>query len=531
MTDEERLRRNANPKVNELKEKISNKNSDRSYVFISYKSDDWEKVLTEIVYKLVNEYGLNIYYDGSFDSHNNSWIVQFPENMNSYKCRGVLTFLDNAYATSYATLMELMHSQTYEAGGDTGLPIVPVNLGDLYDLSNSPLGDEDTGLNRETFEDGTTNPNAQNEKKLFDKDYKKIAKKGKIDDTIYDPTDSYLNKKVCSKMVRDLLASKGYSINMYSNTNEFYKDLVNTIKDACTEAVFSTPSRKAGQSAEQTTPVPASAPEAASAPKPVSAPVPAPVPAPEPSSKNKKCSSTTGDITYTIYGKEYTDNQSNMMLNVFAKVLKKHPDAVTKILEDSEKPMIRCASAVNYELSENKTDDMPSRYLAGRFLDIGSGIFIGTALNYPEKLRNIAQLLTLCGEDFSVLQSEQIELPNNIKLKASGSGTENYTIYGEKHSGNQSQMMIDALKFIMEKHFDKREELADKLLSVKLAPMSELTSFTYFRSGGEFVYQGITYSIGTSFSRTDKLKQIRKAISICGEDITQFGIEGLNNPC
>lgn len=302
--------------------------------------------------------------------------------------------------------------------------------------------------------------------------------------------------------------------------------LPNKFYSSATSSVVQ-PVQAVAASAEGKSPVPVftSAPVSA----PVSAPAPASVSAPEPSNENKKRASTTGDITYTIYGKEYTDNQSNMMLNVFAKVLMKHPDAVAKILEDSEKPMIRCASAINYELPENKTDGMPSRYLAGQYLDVGGGIFIGTALNYPEKLRNIAQLLTICGEDFSVLRSEQIELPENVKSRASGGGVENYTIYGEEHSGNQTQMMIDTLKFIMEKHFDKREELAG-LLSIKLAPMSELTPYTYFRSGEEFVYQGITYSIGTSFGRTDKLKQIRKAISICGEDITQFEIAGLNDP-
>lgn len=243
----------------------------------------------------------------------------------------------------------------------------------------------------------------------------------------------------------------------------------------------------------------------------------------------KRISTTTGDITYTIYGKEYTDNQANMMLNVFAKVLQKHPDAVGKILADPEKPLIRCVSSINYELPENKTVSTPTRYNAGCYFPIGQGIFVGTALNYPEKLRNIAQLLTICGEDFSILQSEQIELPSSVKTRSSGSnGDEVYTIYGEEHSGNQTQMMVDTLKFIMEKHFDKREELA-KLSSIKLSPMSSLTDSTYFRTGNEFSYQGVTYSIGTSFSRQDKLKQILKAINICGEDIGQFKIDGLDD--
>lgn len=142
-----------------------------------------------------------------------------------------------------------------------------------------------------------------------------------------------------------------------------------------------------------------------------------------------KSSTSTGDITYTIYGKEYTDNQANMMLNVFAKVLQKHHDAVGRILADPENPLMRCASSVNYELPENKTASTPTRYNSGCYFNIGQGIFIGTALNYPEKLRNISQLLTICGEDFSILQSEQIELPSSVKTRSSGgSGDEIYSI-------------------------------------------------------------------------------------------------------
>lgn len=520
MTNEEKERRNNDRRVNELKAKIVDKKSaeklDKDFLFVSYKSDDWETVLTEIVYKLVFEHGLNVYYDGSFDLHNKSWVEQMPENMDSGHCKGILAFLDRKYATSYATLMELMHSQTFDAGDREGLPIIPVNLEDLHKINDASIGDQDTGLGVKVFEDGKENVNYSEELKLFKQDYDEIIEKDYIkkDFKLY-RDDKIFKKKKCSEMVNQLLASRGYNTNMYAPDPNFYSNLIQTIIDDCGKGVFSTPSGKVSKSAAQTAPAPA--------------PAPASVSAPEPSNENKKRASTTGDITYSIYGKEYTDNQSNMMLNVFAKVLMKHPDAVAKILEDSEKPMIRCASAINYELPENKTDGMPSRYLAGQYLDVGGGIFIGTALNYPEKLRNIAQLLTICGEDFSVLRSEQIELPENVKSRASGGGVENYTIYGEEHSGNQTQMMIDTLKFIMEKHFDKREELAG-LLSIKLAPMSELTPYTYFRSGEEFVYQGITYSIGTSFGRIDKLKQIKKAIAICGEDITQFVIEGLNDP-
>lgn len=56
---------------------------------------------------MVKEHGLNVYFDGDFSGHNPLWTEQFPENMESGNCRGVVAFIDNAYTKSYATLMEL----------------------------------------------------------------------------------------------------------------------------------------------------------------------------------------------------------------------------------------------------------------------------------------------------------------------------------------------------------------------------------------------------------------------------------------
>lgn len=241
MTNEENERRKNHPRIKELKEKITDKTSKTPYIFVSYKSDDWEIVLTEIVYKLVNEYGLNVYYDGSFDLHNKSWIEQMPENMDCGKCKGVLAFLDDKYATSYATLMELMHSQTFRAGKHKGLPIIPVNLDDLHDIDkiDEDLGDQDTGLGTQIYDDGTENVNWEAEKKLFLRDYNEIIDKTHIkkEFKIY-REDEILNKRVCSEMVKQLLASRGYNTNMYTPSNETYNNLVKTIEDDCGKEVF-----------------------------------------------------------------------------------------------------------------------------------------------------------------------------------------------------------------------------------------------------------------------------------------------------
>ena len=83
---------------------------DPGFVFISYKSDSWKVVLSEIVYKLQNTYGLRVYFDKDFSNGTDGWIDQFTDNMDSPACKAFLCFIDDKYVTSYATLLELMHA-------------------------------------------------------------------------------------------------------------------------------------------------------------------------------------------------------------------------------------------------------------------------------------------------------------------------------------------------------------------------------------------------------------------------------------
>ena len=92
-------------------------------------------------------------------------------------------------------------------------------------------------------------------------------------------------------------------------------------------------------------------------------------------------------------------------------------------------------------------------------------------------------------------------------------------------------MMTDAMKYIIEKHFDMLDILEQKLTSVSKKPISELkkAGVNYFNSGSEFTYQGQIYSVGTSYGRNEKLAQIRNAIMLTGEEPQKFDINGLFN--
>jgi hypothetical protein len=109
----------------------------------------------------------------------------------------------------------------------------------------------------------------------------------------------------------------------------------------------------------------------------------------------------------------------------------------------------------------------------------------------------------------------------------SNGAQEKYKIFGQSYTGNQSDMMITAIKAIVDKHPDMLQAIDEALVSVEIKPLTELRSISYFRAGQELKCGSTVYSIGTSFGRDAKLAQIRKAIMTVGEDPHAFEIDGL----
>lgn len=237
MTPEENKRRAEDEHVKYIKNNLCDKDGDKPFVFISYKSDDWEPVLHDIVYRLVKEYGLHVYFDGSFDIHNKLWISQFPENMEHYLCKGILAFVDNKYATSYATVLELMYSQTV----DVEKEVVQVNLDKLTSLPEKE-GIRDTGLGAKIYGDNTTNVNFKAEKDLFNDTFMQLADLEKLTkDTKYAyryKQGHKLTKKRCSRIAVDLLGYLKINENPYHGPNGDLTGIVASIRDACGGEVF-----------------------------------------------------------------------------------------------------------------------------------------------------------------------------------------------------------------------------------------------------------------------------------------------------
>ena len=215
------------------------KNSDgKPYVFISYSSKDWKKVLYEIVYELCMKKGLRVYFDTKFDEGSDSWLTQFQDNMSDDNCRAVLAFVSPNYKTSYATLMELMSA--CEDIDSAPTPILPIYIGneDCRDYGN-------TGLGTRRFPDNSTNDLWDRELEVFNdlfenlmsKDiirYKERARRlysrSKEPIIPYDSDKSegkiYLNKKNNAELITMILSG----INM-NNIDGVNKDIVDAVYD------------------------------------------------------------------------------------------------------------------------------------------------------------------------------------------------------------------------------------------------------------------------------------------------------------
>ena len=226
-------------------------------------------------------------------------------------------------------------------------------------------------------------------------------------------------------------------------------------------------------------------------------------------------------IRYTLYGKDWEDDAGTMMLNVFAKVLKRHTDMLDQLVGVRG---FGCISYTDYTKKENQTPDMQSYFKSSYFLPLGKGICIGTQMGNDRRLALMANLIRAVGEDpDEVFQSEDVELPAEKRQK------ETYTVYGQTYSGSAASMLANTLHLMLEKHFDQREALADHIFCIKIGKtIAELGGTpAQFAAGADYEYQGVRYCIGTNLNNKMKIRQLERAIEFLGEDPAQFEIEGL----
>lgn len=247
---------------------------------------------------------------------------------------------------------------------------------------------------------------------------------------------------------------------------------------------------------------------------------------------------STGDIRFMLYGKEYELNQSDMMLTFFAHVLNKHQDIVDELPSYNG---MNCVSDVDYSLPKNRKADMPTYFRSCEFFEFanGSHICVGTSYSVVDKLKKMALLLNICGESPEIFSSEQVELPavkvrggSSVSGKGSGSLVK-FSVYGNKYEQNQTDMLGTICSSVIAKHPDKLEEAADALLCIDVKDYTDVAKEdrpVYFSSMNRYEVNGTAYSVGGSFGMKEKLKMIARLLIMCDESKDIIDIEDYEIP-
>lgn len=247
---------------------------------------------------------------------------------------------------------------------------------------------------------------------------------------------------------------------------------------------------------------------------------------------------STGDIRFTLYGKEYELNQSDMMLTFFAHVLNKHQDIVDELPSYNG---MNCVSDVDYSLPKNRKADMPTYFRSCEFFEFanGSHICVGTSYSVVDKLKKMALLLNICGEIPEIFSSEQVELPA-VKVRggssAGGKGSGalvKFSVYGNEYAQNQTDMLGTICSSVITKHPDKLEEAADVLLCLDVKDYTDVAKEdrpVYFSSMNRYEVNGTAYSVGGSFGMKEKLKMIARLLIMCDESKDIIDIEDYEIP-
>ena len=362
-------------KIGYLKEHICNKDGDKDYLFISYKSTDKELVLGEIVYKLVYDYGLNVYFDGDFDKHNADWIEQFRSNMESTHCKAIITFIDTAYLTSYATLMEVVYSQTAALRSlkpKDQFPIYTVSINNGWAEVLAEEKNEDIGLNKEYIE-GNKNLTAEKENKQLNTDI--------------DALDELLRKEIRKLYYEKAKLKKGncykiFEILLKGRREVKYKD-ENTLRDFYTmifgdvESVFS---KKIDTKDIKTV-------------KHEQEYIEKPVDSVLKSGKKK----SYGTYDFMLYGEKYENYKlKNVLITTFKEVINKNLDKLDILINQ-----INCLQ----EGDVLKNKEYSSVFRAGEVVKFnGKEVTIGTSLNKEAVFNYINKLIELCGEDKEIFK-------------------------------------------------------------------------------------------------------------------------------
>ena len=560
--------------IDELKKKLEDGwIKGEPYVFVSYASKDKEKVY-EFVYEL-RKRGINVYIDIELQENiSKNWLQNIKERLYDVDCVAMISFLSLNYFRSYACLIEQLVTRSEDLKMEKG----------RY-LENFYIALDDNMSTIQKMEDAVYDNTVAKESQsmaikmvpeevnvLKDVMEDNIAVKSKLKKDVRSTIDS-LNTahRVAISMLSYIFKESSYSIQKYGTAGDcaqlMYNNFTNDKNDKINIDVLEELKEKYNNALSFTT--------AASSTESQNRALISVVQDNDTNSNEidsndiigdenststdsvatddfatstdninttdnsrTRQATSTGDIRFTLYGKEYELNQSDMMLTFFAHVLNKHQDIVDELPSYNG---MNCVSDVDYSLPKNRKADMPTYFRSCEFFEFanGSHICVGTSYSVVDKLKKMALLLNICGESPEIFSSEQVELPA-VKVRggssAGGKGSGalvKFSVYGNEYAQNQTDMLGTICSSVIAKHPDKLEEAADVLLCLDVKDYTDVAKEdrpVYFSLMNRYEVNGTAYSVGGSFGMKEKLKMIARLLIMCDESKDIIDIEDYEIP-
>lgn len=526
--------------IDELKKKLEDGwIKGEPYVFVSYASKDKEKVY-EFVYEL-RKRGINVYIDIELQENiSKNWLQNIKERLYDVDCVAMISFLSLNYFRSYACLIEQLVTRSEDLKMEKG----------KY-LENFYIALDDNMSTIQKMEDAVYDNTVAKESQsmaikmvpeevnvLKDVMEDNIAVKSKLKKDVRSTIDG-LNTahRVAISMLSYIFKESSYSIQKYGTAGDcaqlMYNNFTNDKNDKINIDVLEELKEKYNNDS-------VAADDSVTAVDNTNITDNTSITDNTNITDNTRTrqATSTGDIRFTLYGKEYELNQSDMMLTFFAHVLNKHQDIVDELPSYNG---MTCVSDVDYSLPENRKADMPTYFRSCEFFEFanGSHICVGTSYSVVDKLKKMALLLNICGESQEIFSSEQVELPavkvrggSSVSGKGSGSLVK-FSVYGNKYEQNQTDMLGTICSSVIAKHPDKLEEAADALLCIDVKDYTDVAKEdrpVYFSLMNRYEVNGTAYSVGGSFGMKEKLKMIARLLIMCDESKDIIDIEDYEIP-
>lgn len=525
--------------IDELKKKLEDGwIKGEPYVFVSYASKDKEKVY-DFVYEL-RKRGINVYIDIELQENiSKNWLQNIKERLYDVDCVAMISFLSISYFRSYACLIEQLVTRSEDLKMEKG----------RY-LENFYIALDDNMSTIQKMEDAVYDNTVAKESQsmaikmvpeevnvLKDVMEDNIAVKSKLKKDVRSTIDG-LNTahRVAISMLSYIFKESSYSIQKYGTAGDcaqlMYNNFTNDKNDKINIDVLEKLKEKYNNDsvADKNN----IAIDSVAADDSVTAVDNTNIT----DNTRTRQATSTGDIRFMLYGKEYELNQSDMMLTFFAHVLNKHQDIVDELPSYNG---MTCVSDVDYSLPKNRKADMPTYFRSCEFFEFANGSYIcvGTSYSVVDKLKKMALLLNICGESPEIFSSEQVELPA-VKVRGGssavgkGSGAlVKFSVYGNKYEQNQTDMLGTICSSVIAKHPDKLEEAADALLCLDVKDYTDVAKEdrpVYFSSMNRYEVNGTAYSVGGSFGMKEKLKMIARLLIMCDESKDIIDIEDYEIP-